>query len=167
MKVLSTSDDPYKFLKSLRLGETFGFSQAFLQGEVLRIANRCGLLVSPPAKTTPERKQYGDYVLKVRSICAPQETHPKRLSFRDVAYITETSKAPRKCKSRSHGPTPIPAGSVCVIESVADRLPDGKRITKHTCFCAVCGVRRLKLIQKDVQVFIDSVVRDFVVSNEE
>jgi hypothetical protein len=167
MKVLSTKDDQKKFFESLQEGEIFGFSQAFRQVQVVSIAHRYWTKVTSPAKTTPERKQYGDYVLKVRSICAPQETHPKRLSFRDVAYITETSKAPRKCKSRSHGPTPIPAGSVCVIESVADRLPDGKRITKHTCFCAVCGVRRLKLIQKDVQVFIDSVVRDYVVSNEE
>ena len=95
MKILSKTDSPAKFFQSLKVGEIFGFSQAFKRDDVMGMSLHHGLRVTPPSKLTPERKQYGDYVLKVRG------------------------KRTLKCQSGYLGVHTIPKDSAYTVETIS------------------------------------------------
>ena len=149
MKILSKQDVLPKFFWSLKVGEIFGFSQAFKRDWVIDRAAGLGIRVTPPAKTTPEYKQYGDYVLKVRTVY-PVLT-PVRLNFSEVSYHAEIAKRPRKCNETPHI---IPIGSACMVETVPDVLPDGKRITRKANYCMPCARIKLQRISNKVNTFL-------------
>lgn len=155
MKVLSTEDNLSSFFGSLKVGEIFGFSQAFSPCDVINYASTHRLRVTPPAKTTTEYKQYGKYVLKVRAILHQSEN--ARIGFESVYYMAEVAKRPRTCKG-CKTPHTISQGHMSVIKSVQSYLPDGKRITRHTCYCVPGAMSELQKIATRVQMFLGKIV---------
>ena len=147
MKILSNQDVLSRFFGSLQVGEIFGYSQAFKKDWVIDQAAGLGVKVSAPAKTTTEHKQYGDYVLKVRAVY-PALTRVT-LSLNEASYTTEIAKRPRACQ----GGHAIPQGSVCMIETLPDTLPDGRHISKKRNYCVTCGRAKLQAISNRVQSF--------------
>jgi hypothetical protein len=153
MKILSKIDDLSKFFSSLSEGDIFGFSSSFTQAAVIYQAARHGLKVTPPAKTTPERKQFGEYVLKVRSIYKKEET--SRIGLEDISYRTETAKGTRTCKdNKKHT---IQKGVYCVVEVTPDILPNGNKIYKEKTYCLNCGVARLRAISRRLNMYVEKI----------
>ena len=68
MKLITANTPIYSFLQELKVGEIFGFSARFKKEAIIGWADDLGISVAPPGVKTPERKQYGDYVMRVRSM---------------------------------------------------------------------------------------------------
>ena len=160
MKILSTSDAFSEFISSLKTGEIFGYSRSFKPEWVIEQALQCGVKATPPAKNTPERKQYGDYVLKMRATYPVHKS--ARLDIDSARYVTEIAKRPRKCTGYGRVAHLIPQHSTCVVESVPDTLPSGKLIYKKNNYCVECARARLQKISKRIELFISSTIASLI-----
>jgi len=152
MKLLCRNDNVSAFVRSLQVGEIFGFSSAYKKENVIRFGEDAGVALSPPAKTTPEYKKYGEYVLKVRSI----HDYPRKavLHIEKSTYFMELAKRSRKCSGYKTETHTIPEAESCVIELLPDRLGDGTPILKKKTYCIACTRRALQAEVKKITQFI-------------
>jgi hypothetical protein len=145
MRILSRIDSPVKFFQSLKVGEIFGFSQQFKRDDVMGLSLHHGIRVTPPSKLTPERKQYGDYVLKVRG------NYPSWDCMRQAPcgeYKAVVTKRALKCQSNRVGDHTIPKNSIYVVRSL---------LGKDKNYCVECATLELRAHVKHIEYFLNRI----------
>jgi hypothetical protein len=153
MKLITSSTPILKVLQNLQVGEIFGFSAHFKQQQIIDWADEQGIKTSAPNKKTPERIQYGDYVLKVRSIGFPKI---KRLNTSAVSYVVERALAERKCPGYRKDSHAIVKGQICVVESTPKTLGSGATVYEKHSYCLECSKARIAAELKKLNAFNDT-----------
>jgi hypothetical protein len=130
----------------LKVGEIFGFSQQFKRDDVMGMSLHHGLRVTPPSKLTPERKQYGDYVLKVRGKY-PAWDYLGQASCGE--YKAGIAKRTLKCQSGYLGVHTIPKDSAYAVETISGTDKN---------YCVECITRKLTAHVKHIQYFLNRIM---------
>jgi len=153
MRLITKSTPLLSALQNLQVGEIFGFSAHFTQQQVIDWAAERGIKTSAPNKKTPERIQFGDYVLKVRSIGLPKI---KRIHITEISYAIERALAERKCPGHKRDSHAIAKGQSCVLESSPKKLFSGATVYEKHSYCLACSRARIATELKKLNAFNDT-----------
>ena len=158
MKIFSVSDDEKEFFRSLSEGEVFGFSGSFTREAVIFKASLAGLTVSPPALKSPERKQHGDFVLKVRRVREPRPSKSLRLGQEFI--FLERVRAARKCAGFERVPHVIPPKELCGVRLTPKTLGGGVAVSNKTNLCLPCLQKLIAAKVKTLKEFSSYILEE-------